>query len=248
MLKRLMIITFALFIFTVFITADYVVLKDGKVYVTDGKIRIEGDNVIFKMKGSDLEVTIPLSKVDLDKTRKANMPKQKGTTKKKKGKLLTNEDLSKATGNNVSTVYTGEEAGGGEEEESDGKLRDEMYNIPDYSFEAVASNDREWLQAEVEKAQKNFRDAVLYYRKKINEYNDVVMEFNSKEVDERSALKPKLDESMEYVKEGKRLVTTWYSAMERLLASCREAEVEEWLYKPLESTISINSEFMETLK
>ncbi len=228
-----------MFLFVTFITADYVVLRSGKVYRTAGKIRIEGDNVVFKVKGSDMEVTIPLYKVDIKKTKRANAPKTKKKTSDKPVKTFTNSDLKGS--NKVTVRIEGSPTADGEEGE---QSANPLLNVPDYTWENIATNDQEWFVNEVAVVQQRFAEAINYNRKIIGDYNNYVVEFNVQTPEEKANRQARLQELAQEVKSSKELIGRWYSAMETLLASGQNVDgIPEWVFQPLRVTLEENKDF-----
>lgn len=229
--------------FPVSLFPDYLALKSGKIYKTDGKIRIDGDNALFQMKGSDFEITIPLSKVDMVKTKKMNQPRKKKTEKKKTIKVFTNKDVKK--GSSYASGYYDDEGEEGENDESGDGTNPEIFEIPDYSWDEIAGNDQDWWTAEVERVQKNFADAVKYNRKRISEYNSMILEYNKANVKEREAMKDRVTGTAELMKDSNEMIKAWYGAMQQLKATGEREEVQSWIIKALTTSIDSNKTLVE---
>ena len=171
--------------FTLVSAADYVAMKSGKIYITKGKIEVKDNFAIFKIKGSDLQIKIPISKIDVERTKKLNTPKKKKTSIKKSSvKTFTDKDIksTRTIGTYTDILDDGDEE---EEEEVDPNappwetINEELFTIPDYSREEIELEENDWWQAEVGNVQNRFLEAATYQRKVIRIYNDLIVDYNS---------------------------------------------------------------------
>lgn len=231
---------FVIFILMAFLSipsfGDYIALKTGKVIVTDGKIRVEGENVFFKTKGSDLEVTIPLSKVNIEKTQYMNTHQEKKEEKKKPVKTFTNKDLGKGS-DNLSIVYTPGSSENNDGEEGEQESLDELFNVPSYPQEDIIGKEPDWWNTEVQRLHDMLIKSVEYNRRVIQEYNELVMRSNAaKTPDEQNQIRSLMGPKMEIVNDSKELIKLWLNAMKELSDNAREQEIDTRYYSRLEQT------------
>lgn len=221
------------------LSAEYLILKDGKKIKIDGTYKIEGQSVIFKMPGSDLEVALPLNKVDIEKTKAVNAVKETGSDEKKV-KVFTNKDIKdQDKGSN-----SGEETNEGDETAVEEQGTD-VQTVPSYLPEEIALRDNEWWTEEVTRVQNMLQESVKLNRKAINEYNDIIMLFNSKNDKERPAMKPQVDAKAAAIKQSQALIKSWYNAIQELHTIGVDAQKEEWLIKPLSQALENFKEIIE---
>jgi hypothetical protein len=221
------------------VSAEYLVLKDGKKLKIDGTYKIESQLVIFKVPGSDLDISLPLEKVDLEKTKALNAVKEAGKDDKKV-KVYTNKDI-KGEDRLISTT---EETGAGADSATSEQAPD-VQTLPSYSVEELSTKENDWWTDEIGRVQLMLQEAYKQNRKAINEYNDLVMDFNSKKDSERNVLKSRMDAKSEAIKQSKLLVKSWYNAIQQLYDVGQEIGKEAWMLKPLADTLEANKEAVE---
>jgi len=221
------------------ISAEYLVLKDGKKLKIDGTYKIEDQLVIFKVPGSDLEISLPLEKVDLEKTKALNTVREAGKDDKKV-KVYTNKDIK---GEDRVISATGETGEGGES--ATGEQIPDVQALPSYSIDELSAKENDWWAGEIGRIQQMLQEAYKQNRKAISEYNDLVMDFNSKKDAERKVMKPRMDAKSEGIKQSKQLVKSWYNAIQQLYDAGQETGKEAWLLKPLADALETNKEAVE---
>jgi hypothetical protein len=239
MTKKRMIFLFIILLVSLSLSAEYLILKDGKKIKIDGAYKIEGQSVIFKMPGSDLDISLPLDKIDLEKTKAVNTVKETNKDDKKT-KVFTNKDIK-----SQDKVIDTTEDPGDENESTTENQGPEVQSIPSYAIDDLATRDVEWWTAEVTRVQNMLQEALKLNRKAINDYNDIIMNFNSRRDNERAALKPQVDAKAEAIKQSKELAKSWYNAIQALHNFGLELGKEQWLLKPLSETLESFKEMVE---
>jgi hypothetical protein len=227
------------FLIALCVSAEYLVLKDGKKLKIDGTYKIENQLVIFKVPGSDLDISLPLEKVDLEKTKALNTVREAGKDDKKV-KVYTNKDIKGEDRLISTTEGTGE---GGDS--TTGEQIPDVQALPSYSVDELNAKENDWWAEEIGRVQQMLQEAYKQNRKAISEYNDLVMDFNSKRDAERVVMKPRMDAKSEAIKQSKHLVKSWYNAIQQLYDAGQEIGKEAWLLKPLADTLEANKEAIE---
>jgi hypothetical protein len=237
--KKVIIIFLTVFLIALCVSAEYLVLKDGKKLKITGTYKIENQLVIFKVPGSDLDISLPLEKVDLEKTKALNTVKVTGK-ENKKVKIYTNKDI-KGEDRVISTTEGTDE---GAESTTSGQIP-VVQVLPSYSVEELNAKENDWWTEEIGRVQQMLQEAYKQNRKAIGEYNDLVMDFNTRNDAERRVMKPRMDAKSEAIKQSKQLVKSWYSAIQQLYDAGQEIGKEAWLLKPLADTLEANKDAVE---
>lgn len=219
-------------------SADYLVLKNGKKIKIDGKYKIENQSVIFKIPGNDLELTLPLEKIDLEKTKAANAEKT-SKTDEKKVKVITKKDIKEED----RVISTTEDDGANENPVN--TEAPAVQSVPSYYTDELNAKENDWWTDEIGRVQQMLQEAYKLNRKAINEYNDMVMDFNSRKDADKATMKPRMDAKSEEIKQSKQLVKSWYNAIKQLYDSGVELGKEAWILKPLADTLEANKDAVE---
>lgn len=237
--KEFLLIVLIVLIGAIFLCADYLIMKDGKKIKIDGSYKIDGQSVVFKIKGSDLEVSLPLEKVDLEKTKAYNTSIKEGDKSEKKVKVFTNKDI-KGQDRVVSTEDNSEDTASSSQAELP-----EVQAIPNYNSAELEGQDNDWWSNEVTRVQNMLQEAYKVNRNAINQYNEMVIAFNAKKDNERAAMKPEVEAKAEAIKQSKELIKSWYNSIQSLYDIGVELGKEQWLLKPLAETLESNKNMIE---